>query len=199
MADIKVPKSVAKLLSSDESIIGKYSSSDKDMYATNKRLLLFKKQEWFLLFYIFGIIPGIIVWLLVIKSLSGNVEYSRVSGVHQKKLRSPRQQIIALVAMLICTGIGLFFIISAINSDIPESWWTGLIPIIVMLVFLVPLLRKFVYWQIELIDMPGKSPDKWRIQTLNDNAKGKYAKIIRDNANEFADIIQGMLAKPETS
>ena len=69
MSNIRVPKSMTKLLSPDEYVIGKITSPDRDLYATNKRVLVFQKSLWYALFFLLGILPGLLAWLLTPKSL----------------------------------------------------------------------------------------------------------------------------------
>jgi hypothetical protein len=167
MPDNNLPQEVKKVLLPGETILSRFTSSEKDVYATSNRVLLFQRPTWAMLLGIF--------YLLTAKSFSGILEYSNISGISVKRATSPSNKMILLVGAGICVIMGLIFIISIRNSKIPEAWWIGLLPFVIALYFALLTYRKFDFWQFDLINPAGKSPAKWWLPARNQKA-GEFSK-----------------------
>src|SRR4030042_5240277 len=161
MSNIRVPKSMTKLLSPDEYVIGKITSPDRDLYATNKRVLVFQKSLWYALFFLLGILPGLLAWLLTPKSLRRFVEYSRLLGTEFVSHRPTVNMICGLV-------LGLLFLISGI-AVMTAFWGTGGAFFGWFLVFLGGLyivmfcVIKQTYCQFKITNIGEIELKKWRI------------------------------------
>jgi hypothetical protein len=189
MPDIKVPGYVKKSLLPGETVIGKTTKLEKDLYATDKRVLVFQKPGWIYFIYLLGVLPGLIAVLTAPKTLTGSLEYSRMSGIQNKPLRFPTFQYIGLGGIVLCLIMSIIFIASIRSSDIPEAWWIGLLPVAVSLIFVAALvLRKFPTWQIELAERPGAQPEIWRIP--QDKGGGKL-----EEQRSFADLVGRKIRK----
>lgn len=150
MAQVKVPKSVKEHLSVDEEVIGKLSIN-ADYYATNKRLLVFKRSEAWIAF--FGLLG-----LLAQKKYHGDVEYSKISGITSKKHRPKPQVIAGLITGVPLLIFGIWFF------TLPGATPVGVIFIILALFAIGMLcLKKQTYYQIESLDFNEKDMKKWRI------------------------------------
>jgi ABC-type multidrug transport system permease subunit len=189
MSKVVVPKSVRKVLLSDEEVISKTGNFYKDLYATNKRVLNFEKPTWLVVFILIGVLPYFLALLLATKSYSGSIKYSQISGIN---LRSSRLQfiVVGLILGLVLIALGLFIVIITLTSPYEEShgvWVLGLFFIIlgVLLGGFISL-RKATFWQIELKDKPGQHPSRWRIQKYPRGDKlteaTEFAKLVGEKA-----------------
>jgi len=173
MAQVKVPKSVKEHLSVDEEVIAKFSGNT-DYYATNKRLLVFKRSVvWQVFFGLLG--------LLAKKKYHGDVEYSRISGITSKKHRPKLLVIVGLI-----TGVPLLIFGMAFFT-LPGGTPLGVIFIILAL-FGIGMLcaMKQTYYQIEGLDFNEKDMKKWRIN--RPIARGK-------RIDQFIGIIKERVSK----
>ena len=152
---------MTKLLSPDEYVIGKITSPDRDLYATNKRVLVFQKSLWYALFFLLGILPGLLAWLLTPKSLRRFVEYSRLLGTEFVSHRPTVNMICGLV-------LGLLFLIPGVVLMV-MFWGTGGAFFGWFLVFLGGLyvvmfcVIKQTYCQFKITNVGESELKKWRI------------------------------------
>ncbi len=173
MAQIKVPKSVKEHLSVDEEVIGKLSINT-DYYATNKRLLVFKRSDIWIAF--FGLLG-----LLAQKKYQRDVEYSKISGITSKKHR-PKLLIIAGLIM----GVPLLifgFVFMNMSGGGPVGW---IFIILALLTVGIMGVMKQAYYQIEGLDFNEKDMKKWRIN--RPIARGKkidrFVELVRERVSK---------------
>lgn len=189
MSRISVPSSVRKVLLPDEEVLGKTGNSYKDLYATSKRLLCFEKPSWLAVLILVGVLPYFLAILLAGKSYSGSIDYSKISRII---LRSNRSRAIAgaLFVGLLLIALGLFIVIIALTVPYEESrgaWVIGLFFIVLgILLGAILAAKKAVYWQIELVDKPGRHPGKWRIPKYPRGDKAtevtEFTKMVAERA-----------------
>jgi hypothetical protein len=119
------------------------------------------------IFYLFGIIPGLIAVSMAQKStFDGVIEYSQISGISLRTSRTV-SFISGLIIGIIVGGLGLFILTIALTSPYKESrgaWPVGLFFVILGIAtgaFIST--RKATFWQIELKDKSGASSSQWQI------------------------------------
>jgi hypothetical protein len=173
MAQVKVPKSVKEQIAADEEVIGKLSIN-ADYYATNKRLLFFKRSEaWIAFFGLWG--------LLAQKKYGGDIEYSKISDITLKKHRPKPQFIAGLI-------IGVPLLISSLwFFSLPETAPIGVIALVLALFALIALcIPKRTYYQIEGSTLSEKDMKKWRLPRFRAGGKrvDQFVEIIKERAGK---------------
>jgi hypothetical protein len=173
MAQVRVPKSVKKQIAADEEVIGKLSTY-ADYYATNKRLLFFKRSEaWVAIFGLWG--------FLAQKKYGGNIEYSKISDITLKKHRPKGQVIAGLILGIPLLILGIVFI------SMPEGAPFGatFIVLAIILIMVLSILRQ-PYYQIESPDLSDKDMKKWRIHR---------PRMRGERVDQFIEIIKERVGK----
>ncbi len=170
MAQIKVPKSVKEHLSVDEEVIGKLSINT-DYYATNKRLLVFKRSEiWVALFGLLG--------LLAQKKYRGDIEYSRISGITLKKHRS---KLLLIAGLIIALPLLIFgFVFMNLGEAGTVVGWVFIM--LALFTIVIMSVMKQAYYQVESQDFTEKEMKKYRLNKPRIGGKkiDRFVEVVRE-------------------
>lgn len=178
---INVPDKVKKHLSADEEVIRRFSSMWKEFYVTNQRLIGFERPDWLVLFFIIGLLPGILAILFTKRTYFGAVEYSRISGISNVRWRT-----ILMVALGLIIGVPLIIMGLVILSTAPEPGGGWLSIILGAFALLALWYGRPSVYQVNIRELPQKESRKWVFAKLKGfggrNAADELAQIIKEKA-----------------
>jgi hypothetical protein len=166
MAQVKVPKSVKKVLTPDEEVTDKLSIGSQDFYATTQRLIVFRKSDmWVLL--------GWLWYLMAQKKYWGSMEYSKISAISFISFRSKAVFAMALFLFAVCLGFGILFF----TMEGAAGFGAAFIAFGIIMGGIL-CLRKLKYHQIESAELSQKEQEKWRIPAVK--TADKFVRTLKE-------------------